>query len=200
MFKQRIRTDHSPLTYVSRVLLLIVLLALAWYGLMLLLLALKTSADTVNSISGYRTVFNFFDDLDAEDISGRVRWITALAGLGTFLVAGYLALKEIPRPRVARHNLTLEEGPQGVVTVEPRSIERIAEGAARGNGAVSRAAGRYGGEDLTVDVSVSGRDVPAILRDVQTRVREALVQHGVPVVPVTVILAGFDRPQGRELK
>jgi hypothetical protein len=37
---------------------LLVGLALLWYGLMALLLAVKVSSGTANSLSGYRTAYN----------------------------------------------------------------------------------------------------------------------------------------------
>ena len=63
------------------------------------------------------------------------------------------------------------------------------------------ASGRLGADDLAVTVSVRrARDIPDTLRDVQRRVRDALEQHGLPVVPVHVTLTGFDRKQRRELR
>ncbi|MEJ7718273.1 MAG: hypothetical protein WKF31_10035 [Thermoleophilaceae bacterium] len=87
------------------------------------------------------------------------------------------------------------------MTVAPRAIERVAESAAFGNPAVTKAAGRWGGEDLDVDVHVDrARDLPATLRDVQAKVAEALVAHELPAVPVGVTLTGYDNPrQQREI-
>ncbi len=84
--------------------------------------------------------------------------------------------------------------------VEPRAIERVAETAAMRNPAVTETSGRYGTDELAVNVSVRrARDVPGTLTDVHRRVRQALEQHGLPAVPVDVTLAGFDRKQRREL-
>ena len=56
MPRQRLRERPSFLVLGGRLLALLVGLALAWYGLMALLLAVKVSAATTNSLSGYRTV------------------------------------------------------------------------------------------------------------------------------------------------
>ena len=52
MLRQRLRFRSSPLAYLGRVLLAVLGAALVWYGLMLLLLALKVDPETVNDLSG----------------------------------------------------------------------------------------------------------------------------------------------------
>ena len=87
------------------------------------------------------------------------------------------------------------------MVVEPRALERIAEAAARSNTVVTSASGRYGGDDLMVDLSIrSARELADTLRDVQDRVRRALAEHALPSVRVDVTLVGFDRQHRRELK
>ena len=103
MPRQRVRERTSPLIVLGRLITLVFALALIWYGLMTLLLALKVSPSTVNSISGYRTVFDWLSGLSPTKVDGSVtRGIVAGAGVLAFLVFGYLALKQLPRPYLAR--------------------------------------------------------------------------------------------------
>jgi len=184
----------------GRLLVLLLAGALAWYGLMTLLLALKVSAGTVDGLSGYRTAFDWLSGLGPDDVNGTVRAIAAPAGLVAFLLFGYLASKELPRPYLARQDLELAEDEHGDVRVAPRAIERVAEIAAREEPGVSAATGIYGREDLTLNVSVErARGVATSLRGAQDRVRAALDAHGLPTVPVNVTLAGYDRRHRREL-
>lgn len=200
MLRQRLRARTSPLAYLGRALLVLASLALVWYGIMLLLLALKFSPDTVNALSGYRDAYDYLAGLDEDDASGRVRLIAGLAGLAAFFLFGLLAWKEIPRPYLARSELALDDEPRGVVTVEPRAIERAAESAALEHPGVSSASARFGSDDVAVDVEVRrAREVAGALHAVQGRVREALRRHGLPALPVNVTLTGFDRKQRREL-
>jgi hypothetical protein len=201
MLRQRLRHRTSPLAFIGRLLTLLLAAALIWYGLMTLLLALKVDPGTVNSISGHRTAFNWLAGLTPADVdSSPARPIIAGAGVLAFLIFGYLALKELPRPYLARHELALASDDRGEVVVEPRAIERIAETAAQELPAVTKATGRYGGDDVSVDLTVGrASDLAATLRDAQHRVRGALDQHDLPTVPINVTLAGFDRRQRREL-
>jgi len=200
VLRQRIRARQSPLRFIGRLLLILLCLILIWYGAMLVLLALKVAPETVNDISGYRSVYDHLASIATGDITDESRIITAVAGLFSFLLFGYLALKELPRPYLARSGVRLADDEQGTLEVQPRAIERVAEAAASENPAVSSANGRYGGDDLTVNLSVlRARDAADTLRDVQQRVTAALQQHELPAVPVSVILTGFDRQQRREL-
>lgn len=200
MSRQRLRSRTSPIAYVGRAVLILLALGLVWYGLMLLLLALKVSPGSIDSISGYRTAYDYLAGLTADDVSSTARLIAALAGVLGFLFFGYLAWKEIPRPYFARSDLRLKEDDRGVVDVQPRAIERIAEAAAGAHPAVSSATGRYGSDGLTVDLGVKrALGLDETLSDVQDRVRKALRGHELPPTPVVVTLTGFDRKQRREL-
>lgn len=200
MLRQRVHVRTSPLALVGRVVLVIFALALVYYGLMLLLLALKVSPATIDAISGYRTAFDFLSGLTPEDITGTTRLIVAIAGVVALLIFGYLAYKELPRPYLGRSDVRLTEEERGAVDVEPRAIERIAETAALENASVSSAAGRLDEDAMTLNVGVKrARDVPDVLRDVQQRARDALARHEVPQAAVNVTLTGFDRQQRREL-
>jgi hypothetical protein len=200
MPRQRIRERPSILMVVGRIVPLVLALGLMWYGLMLVLLALKVSPSTVNAISGYRTAFNYLSGLTPNDVDGSVtRAIIAGSGLAAFLVFGYLALKQLPRPYLARRELPLATDEHGEVYLAPRAIERIAEVAASMHPAVTAAQGRYSVDDLAVHVSVRrARDLATTLHDAQQRVAHALEQHELPAMAVNITLTGYDR-QGREL-
>lgn len=202
MLRQRLRIRTSPVDVLGRLVTLAFALALIWYGLMTLLVAVKTDPSTVNALSGYRTVFDYLGGLRPGDIDDtQTRAILAASGVAGFLVFGYLAIKQLPRPYLARHDLELSAQDRGAITVEPRAIERLAEVAATANPAVIGARGRYGTDDLTVDVTVRrARDLAGTLRDAQVRVVRALDAHQLPAMPVNVILTGYERRQTRELQ
>ncbi|MGI8709952.1 MAG: hypothetical protein ACR2LA_03040 [Acidimicrobiales bacterium] len=196
MPRQRIKTRSSPVSLLGRLLLVLFCLAAIWYGLMILLLIAGIPLDTVDLISGYRTAYGFLAGLGGKALKPPASLIVAAAGILGFLLFGFLAYKELPRPYATRRRLALPGDERGDVAVEPRAIERVAESAAFQNPAVSAAAGRYQREDLAIDVHVNrSRDALDTLRDVQRRVAEALSQHELPSVPVTVTLTGFDQPQ-----
>jgi hypothetical protein len=198
--RQRLRERRSPLTWVGRLLLVPVALGLVWYGAMLGALSVKVSPGAVDAISGYRSAFEFLAGLEPDDVTGQVRLIVGLSGLAAFLALGFLAWKEIPRPYLARTDLLLASGPRGVVIVEPRAIERAAEGAVGAHPAVSDASARYVDDQVTVDLNLrTAGDVSGVLREVQGRVVAALAGHGLPTVPINVNLTGFDNQRRREL-
>ena len=202
MPRQRLRERSSPLVIVGRLVTLVFALALIWYGLMTLLLAVKVSAGTVDTLSGYRTAFNWLSGLTPRDVDGgTTRAIVAGVGIVAFLFFGYCAIKQIPRPYLARRDLDLAADDRGEVTVEPRAIERLAELAAVGHPAISDARGRYAIDDLTVDITVRrARDIADALREAQQRVFDALDQHELPALPVNIILTGYQRRNRRDLR
>jgi hypothetical protein len=201
MLRQRIRARRSPLALLGRLLLLVLSLALVWYGLMVVLLALKVSPQTVNALSGYRSAYDFLAGLEPADITGRVRIVAGLGGALSFLLFGYLALKSLAYPYLARSELLLGEAGRGVDVVEPRAVERAVEGAVRSHPAIEAASARYGTDDVNVSVRVNdARAAGSALREVRGRGREALAQHELPLLPVNVILTGFEKPKGRELR
>lgn len=200
MLRQRLHVGRSPLALVGRVVLVAVALGLVWYGLMLVALALKVSPGTVDAISGYRSAYDLLAELSAGDISDRTRLTVGLAGLGTCALFGWLAWKELPRPRLARASVPLAEDERGATEVEPRAVERVAELTASRHPAVTSAAGRLGDDELTLRVTLRrARQVPEVMRQAQERAREALAEHGVPAAAVNVTFAGFDRSTRREL-
>jgi hypothetical protein len=201
ILRQSVREHRSPFVYLGLLLLVPVALALIWYGLMLVALAFKVSPQDVNAISGYRDAYEFLAGLEAPDVTRMIRLITALAGLAAFLIFGFLAWKLIPRPYLARGELTLSEDRRGTSTLEPRAVERAVEIAAREHSAVGDAKARYGDDGIEVDVDLArAQDVPDTLREVQRGVREGLRRHDLPDVPVSVTLTGLDRQRRRELQ
>jgi hypothetical protein len=201
MPRQRLRERTSFLMLAGHLLTLLLAVAMVWYGLMAVLLAVKVSPSTVNSLSGYRTAFDWLSGLTPSDVGGATtRVIIAGAGVLAFLVFGFLAFKLLPRPYLARRDLPLQSEPQGYVTIEPRAVERLAEVAATSDAAVSDARGRYSVDDLAVDVTVRrARDVATTLREAQSRVVRALAEHELPATPINITLAGFDR-DGRKVR
>jgi hypothetical protein len=175
-------------------------LLLVWYGLMVVLLAVKVSPHTVNSLSAYRTLYDDAADLKRSDFTTLRRLIAGFAGLIAFLVFLYLAFKAWPRPYRARREVCLEDDVHGTTTVEPRAIERVAELAACGNADVTAASGRLGDEQLSVGVDARRASSAAeTLQDVHQRVRSELERHDLPSLPVNVTLTGYDRQTRREL-
>src|SRR3954469_6445879 len=118
MPRQRLREHTSPLMFLGRLVTLVFALALVWYGLMTVLLALNVAASTVNSISGYRAAYDWLGGLTPADVDAtRARAIPAAVGVAAFLVFGYLAFKQLPRPYLARRELELTADERDEVTV-----------------------------------------------------------------------------------
>ncbi len=201
MLRQRLRTRTSPLAFIQRLLELALALALIWYGLMLAGLALDVIGDrSADTYSGYRTAYDFVANLLAGQASDSARLIAGIAGLVSFLLLLIVAFKQLPHPYLARGDLELEDGDRGTLTVEPRAVERLAEGIALQHPAVASASGRFATDDLAVLLEVRrARDLPDTLRTVQRSVSSGLERHGLPTVPVNVTLTGYDRSTKREL-
>lgn len=201
MPRQRVRARTSPLAFVGRALVALLALTLIWGGVALALLALKVDAGAVNDVTGYRSVYDFFTGLGPGDFDGTTRLVLGLIGLAALLLFGYLAWKEIPRPYLARRDINLSRDERGDVVLEPRAVERLAEASALRQRGVTAASGRYGGDDLSVDVSVRRTNEPAeVLRGVHSAVYDAIEAHGLPTLPVNVTLTGFKQKTGRELR
>jgi hypothetical protein len=200
VIRQRINLRTPLLAYLVRVLTIVLGLALVWYGLMVLLLAVKVAPSTVNSISAYHTVYDDAAGLKPSDFTTAVRLIAGFGGMIAFLVFTYLALQELPHPYLARGEVDLTEDEGGRTTVKPRAIERVAELAAQGNRDVTSAAGRLGDQELNLDIGVRRPSQAAdTLIDVHQRVSADLERHQLPSLAVNVTLTAFDPPTRREL-
>ncbi len=200
MIRQRVNLRTPALGYIVFLLTVVLAAGLLWYGLMVVLLAVKVSPHTVNSLSGYRTLYNDAIGLKASDFTTVRRLIAGLAGLLVFLIFVYLAFKSWPRPFLARGDVTLDESQHGSTVIQPRAVERVAELAACGNPDVTSARGRLGDEELSVGIDARRPSaVAATLHDVHERVRAELARHELPSLPVNVTLTGYDRQTRREL-
>lgn len=204
MIRQRINLRTPLLAYLVRALTIVLGLALLWYGLMVVLLAIKVSPHTVNSISAYRTLYNDAANLTQADFTTVRRLIAGFAGLVAFVLFIYLAFQELPRPYLARGDVRLDEHEheheRGMTVVKPRAIERVAEFAARGNANVTAAAGRLGDRELNINVGMRRASIAAdTLSDVHRRVSADLERHQLPGLPVNVTLTSYDRQTRREL-
>lgn len=198
--RQRLRTRTSAFALIGRILVFVLACALVFYGAVLVLLALKVSPGTLDDVSGYRSAYEELAGVDEGDIGDTLRIIAAAGGLLAFLVFGSLAVKQLPRPYLARHDLELTGHERGRVTVEPRAIERVAEGASLDHAAVTGAAGRYGDDELAVGVTLRDpEDASRTLTDVQAAIAAALERHGLPAMPVNLTLTGYERQTQREL-
>jgi hypothetical protein len=201
MVRQRLRLRGSPVQLIGRLVLVLVALALIWYGAMLLLLALDVDPSTVNDLCGYRSIFDWAADIDEADVSDDVRLVTGLGGLAAFLLFGYLCLKQLPRPYLARSDVRLGEERDGVTDISPRAIERVAELAADRHSAVSSARGRLEDETVVLELHARrARGLAEMLREVQRDALDALTRHELPVRTVDVTLTGFDRTNRRDLR
>src|ERR1700733_9490798 len=130
MIRQRINLRVPALSYVVALLTFVLGALLVWYGLMVVLLAVKVSPHTVNSLSAYRTLYDDAVNLKRGDFTTLRRLITGFGGLIACLICLYLAFKAWPRPYLARGEVTLADDERGTTNIEPRAIERVAELAA----------------------------------------------------------------------
>lgn len=198
-----LRSGRSrPAVAIGRLLVVVFALALVWYGVMVVLLALKFRPGPIDAISGYRTAFDFLAGLTARDITPTVRAITAGAGVLCLIVFGVVAYRALPRPYRTRRPLELTEADgHGDVRVTARAIERLAEHAAREHPGVSSASGRFATDALTVGVGVHRPgELAELLPDVQRRVRSQLERHELPALRVDVTLTGLDFEPRREIR
>lgn len=203
MIRQRVRLRRPVAVQLVRLFTIALGVALAWYGLMVVLLAVKVSPQTVNDISGYRTVYHWAAGLRPADFTTVVSLIAGFGGLLVFLVFLALAAACLPRPYLARGSVDLvpiDGDARGSTSVNPRALERVAELAAYGNDNVVSAAGRLGDHELSIDIGVKrARPVADTLGDVHTRVQADLRRHELPDFPVNVILTTLQRNHRREL-
>lgn len=202
MPRQRLRLEGSTLaTTVGRVLVALLGAAIAWYGLMLVLLAFKVSPGSVDDISGYRTAFDYLAGLSPADISSSDRLIVAIVALVLASVALFLLWRGLPRPHLARHAIEIEQTELGTTEIQPRAVERAVESAALEHPAVVGARARY--DDDGIALAITARQAATLvdtLHQVEERAFESLGRHQIELRRVDVTLAGYDSPNGRELK
>lgn len=187
--RQRLRLGVPRAAFVAPALAASIGLVLAWYGLMLILLAAGVDPGSIDRLSGYRTAYDLATGLGTGDTDGLTRLWIALGGVAAFLLLGYLALRELPRPRLARRSIDLADQPGQRLRVEARARERLIESALAGSPHLADSSVRVDGERIVVSVvAIATAPVATALADAQLRARRALEQHGLPVVPVDVTL------------
>jgi hypothetical protein len=201
MPRQRVRIEGSSVaTTVGRLLVALLGVAIAWYGLMVMLLAFKVSPSFVNDISGYRTAFDYLSGLEPGDISQTDRLIVAGVALVLALIALFLLWRGLPRPHLARHEVTVTETELGTTEIAPRAMERAVEAAALEHPAVVGARARLDDDGIVLAVTAGkAADLVKTLHEVEDRAFESLERHQLELGRVDVTLAGFDSPNGREL-
>ena len=202
MLRQRLRVEASTLvTVVTRILVVGLGAALAYYGAMLVLLAFKVSPDTVNDLCGYRSAFDYLAGLTAVDISSSDRLIIAIGGVVVGLVSLLLLWRGLPSTHLARHPLILANGDRGVTEIQPRAMERAVEAAALGHAGIVGARARLGDEAIDLAVTADdAADLVSTLREVVDLARESLTKHQLELERVDVTLAGYKGQNGRNLK
>jgi len=198
--RQRISLRTPALAYLARAFTAMLALIAIWYGLMLCLLALKISPSAVNSISAYRNIYAHAAKLGTADFSTTVRLIAGSAGLLAFLILGYLALQELPRPHLAREELKLADQEHGALLVRPHAVERIAETVATAQSDVTSANARLADRALVIGIRARRASTVAdSLRSVREHVHEAMATHDLPDLTVHVTLTGYDPQTKRDL-
>lgn len=201
MIRQRVRLRTPGAAVLGRLLGVLLGLALLWYGLMIVLLAVKVAPHSVNAISGYRSLLRDAQGLGAGDFDARVRVLAGLGGLLGFVAFGLLALIQLPRPYLTREPLVLADGERGRLDVAPRAVERIVETAAARHPAVARARGRLEQDRVALRISVGrARQTAEALTEARDRGRDALQRHGLGTMVVDVTAADHDPATTRELR
>lgn len=199
MIRQRVALRRPAWTTIARLVTIVFVVAFAYAGAMVVLLAVKVSPRTVNQISDYQVVYRDAVALRAGDFTTAVSLIAGFGGLLVFVLFALITLRVLPRPYLERTRVALAPTGRGTTTLRPRALERVAEYAAGAHPNVASAAGRLGSDELHVDVDVRTADEAApTLADVRRRVAEQLARHDLPKMPVNVTLTGFQRPTTRE--
>lgn len=201
MIRQRIYARTPGAALVARLLTLALAVIVMYAGAMLVLLAVKVSPHTVNSLSGYRTIFDDAVGLRHSQFDTRVSLIAGFAGLLVFFAFAYLAYQELPRPYLARQDVSVPSSDaRGRTVARARALERIAEIAAGRQEDVASAAGRLGDDEINLDVSVRrAGSLEHTLGEVQERVSRALAEHEMPRLAVNVTATSYDPQTTREL-
>lgn len=202
MLRQRLRDRRrrALLAPLANLLVLAFAAALIFYGGMLTLIALG-GRDLARPIARFGGGYDMLGSLTAPRAAADVApAVLATAGIALLVVCGYLALRLLPRPELARTGVRLADGPRGSLDVRPTAFERVAEAAAARAAAVTGVRGRYGLGEIDLRIRVGrARGLPATLTAVQRLVREALDEHGLPVTAVNVLITAYDGQTRRDL-
>jgi hypothetical protein len=176
-------------------------LALVWGGAVVVLLAAGVAPDDVQSWTGYRTVHDELGSVGPADWDTTTAAIVAVVGVLAFLVLVRLGWAQRVTPHLERTAHVLTDDELGVVTVNPRAIERAAEVAAARGAAVHAVRARLGDDGITVTIHARDAEgLPGTLRGAQARVRAALQDAGTPQQTVRVLVTRFTAPSTRDLR
>jgi hypothetical protein len=200
--RQRIRLHRSWLTVAGQLVAALAGVALIWGALVVGGLTAGIAPRDVDSATGYRSVRDAVTgvtDHDVEDAT--VRLAVGLGGLALAVAFAAMARAQLPRPRLARGSVQVGAQQRGSTTVAPRAVERAVEGAAIRHPSVEAATGRYGADEMALDVTLGKPgDAAGALRAVRDAARESLRDHGLPETPVHVTLTKHDPTAGREVR
>jgi hypothetical protein len=158
------------------------------------LLTVGVAPHDVDAATGYARVHDAVTGITDQDVQDpTVRVAVGLGGLALAGVFAAMARAQLPRPTLARGALQLGDDERGLTVVAPRAVERAVEVAATRHPAVASALGRYGADELSLDVTVGKpRDPAGTLRAVREAARGSLREHGLPETPVHVTLTKHD--------
>ena len=197
--RQRVHVGATWRTTLGKLLTAVVALAVAWFGLSLLLVALGVAPDDVDRALGYRTAYDAVAGLDGTGLDTTYRIALGAGGIVLCLVLLALAWAQVPRPELTRHDVDLPAadptaGPGGETTVQARAVERAAEVATLSVAGIDAARARLDGTEVVVALrSTKPTDLPDQLRAAQAAARDALTDHGLQGFDARVVLAGFDK-------
>ncbi len=191
---------RRPDRLLGRLLLGLLALATFWYALMALLLSVKVAPSDVNAISGYRSAYHFLATLTPSHVDSW-RGVIAAAAVLLLLVLGTVAIRQLPTPARSRHPRTITRDDHGTVTISPLVVERLAEIATGRVRSIGNARASSGPSGISVAVSLQEpRSAEETLHRVQRSVTEALQTHELDLEPVSVVLARYQPPKGRQLQ
>lgn len=201
MPRQRLGLPSGILTTVGQRLMLLLGLALVWGGAVVVLLAAGVAPGDVQSVTGYRTVYDELAALGPPNWDRTTAAIVAVAGVLAFVVLLALGWAQRITPHLARTELVLTDDDLGTITVNPRAIERAAEVAAARGAAVHAVRARLGDDELTVTIHARGAaELADTLRGARQRVQSALQDAGTPQQTVRVVVTRFTAPSTRDLR
>jgi hypothetical protein len=197
--RQRIRLHRSWLTVAGQLVAALAGLALIWGAVAVGLLIAGVAPRDVDAATGYQRVHRAVTGLGDDDVEGgTVRLAVGLGGLALGGAFAAMARAQLPRPSLARGPLQLGEDDRGLTVVAPRAVERAAEVAAVRHPSVESALGRFGADELSLDVTLGlPGDAPGALRAVREAARGSLRDHGLPLTPVHVTLTKHDPDSGK---
>jgi hypothetical protein len=201
MPRQRLGLPSGVLTTIGQKLMLLVGLALIWGGAVVALLAAGVAPADVQGVTGYRTVYDELAAVGPATWDDTTAIVIAVAGVVLFVALLALGWAQRITPHLARTDLVLTDDDLGVVTVDPRAIERAAEIAAGRGAAVHAVRARLGEDGMSITIHARGAaEIPDTLRGAQQRVRAALQDAGTPQQTVRVVVTRFTAPSTRELR